>query len=161
MWLKVFIRFNLKRRDIKMAKVFVICMAFLYMVLPGLSAAGSHTDNGNGTVTDSGTLLIWQQGESSAMTWDAALSYCEGLSLAGSTDWRLPNHKELLSLADHTRYNPSINTTFFPSTFSSYYWSSTTSHFTSQAYIVGFNDGNSYENNKTYSYYARCVRGGQ
>ena len=145
-----------------MTKVVVICMVVLYMVLPGVSAAGSLTDNGNGTVTDSGTLLTWQQGESSAMTWEAALTYCEGLSLAGSTDWRLPNHKELLSLVDYTRYNPSINTTFFPSAISSVYWSSTTDAFnTSYAWSVNFYFGGSYNYVKTISDYVRCVRGGQ
>jgi len=145
-----------------MTKVFVICMAFMYMVLPGVSAAGSLTDNGNGTVTDSGTLLMWQQGESSTMTWEAALTYCEGLSLAGATDWRLPNHKELLSLVDFTRYSPSINTTFFPGTVSSYYWSSTTVAYNAlNAWMVNFYYGDSNIFGKSYSYYVRCVRGGQ
>ncbi|SEM73887.1 Protein of unknown function [Syntrophus gentianae] len=39
-------------------------------------------DMGNGTVTDLRTRLRWQQGEPGSMTWDKALSYCEGLSLA-------------------------------------------------------------------------------
>ncbi len=69
-----------------MTKVFVICMAFVCMALPGVSMAGDLTDNGNGTVTDSGTHLVWQQGESGTMTWETALTYCEGLSLAGNTD---------------------------------------------------------------------------
>ena len=114
----------------------------------------SLTDNGNGTVTDSGTLLTWQQGENPAMTWEAALSNCEGLSLAGSTDWRLPNQKELLSLV----YNPSINMTFFPGSSGSNYWSSTTvASSTSFAWRMGY----PYDNIKTGSGYVRCVRGGQ
>ena len=145
-----------------MTKVFVICMAFLYLMLPGISAAGNLTDNLNGTVTDSGTLLIWQQGENSAVTWEAALTYCEGLSLAGQPYWRLPNHKELLSLVDYTRYSPSINTTFFPNAFSSYYWSSTTMVYgTTTAWNVAFDGGYSSGNAKTVSSYVRCVRGGQ
>ncbi len=128
----------------------------------------SLTDNGNGTVMDSGTLLTWQQGENSAMTWETALSYCEGLSLAGSTDWRLPNHKELLSLVDYSRYNPSINTTFFPNAISSFYWSSTTYAYdfpydapSLLAWVVGFDYGISGGHYKAYSDYVRCVRGGQ
>ncbi|HZX48176.1 MAG TPA: DUF1566 domain-containing protein [Nitrospirota bacterium] len=145
-----------------MIKVFVICMAFLYMVLPGVSAAGSLTDNGNGTVTDSGTHLMWQQGENSSMTWEAALSYCEGLTLAAQTDWRLPNIKELSSIVDDTRYNPSIDTTYFPGTISSGYWSSTThAGYTSLAWLVGFSSGSTGNGFKTFSLYARCVRGGQ
>ncbi len=124
------------------------------------------TDNGNGTVTDSGTLLTWQQGENSLMAWETALTYCEGLSLAGQTDWRLPNIKELFSLVDDTRYNPSINTTYFPSTGSKYYgayWSSTTNAgHPSVAQYVSF--GNAYTGviyDKASSLYVRCVRGGQ
>jgi hypothetical protein len=138
-------------------------MIFLLGVLPGVATAGSLTDNGNGTVTDSGTLLMWQQGEGGAMTWEAALTYCEGLVLpsSGYSDWRLPNHKELLSLVDDTRYNPSINTTIFSAAFSLNYWSSTTYAYTPYAWIVYFFYGSSDSYDKTDTYYARCVRGGQ
>jgi hypothetical protein len=146
-----------------MNKLFVIYVVFLYSVLAGVSTAGSLTDNGNGTVTDSGTHLMWQQGESSLMTWEEALSYCEGLTLAGSTDWRLPNHKELHTLVDYTKAtSPTINTTAFPNAPSSLYWSSTTdASSTSYAWLVLFNGGSTSTNNKTSTYYARCVRGGQ
>ena len=145
-----------------MTKVFVICMAFMYMVLPGVSAAGSLTDNGNGTVTDSGTLLTWQQGGNGPMTWAAALTYCEGLILAGGQyDWRLPNIKELGSLADDSRVNPAIDP-LFTSTISSGYWSSTTvASSTSNAWNVNFSYGYSPFSYKTSSNYVRCVRGGQ
>lgn len=83
-------------------------------------------DNQNGTVTDNATGLVWQQGEAGGyMTWESALSYCEGLSLGGNTDWHLPNIKELESLTDDTRYNPAIDTSFFPNAYANY-WSSTT-----------------------------------
>lgn len=145
-----------------MTKVFVICSAFLYLVLPGVSAAGSLTDNVNGTVTDSGTLLIWQQGESSAMTWEAALVYCEGLIVAAQTDWRLPNIKELSSLVDNTRINPAINTAMFPNANSWSYWSSTTyANDASKAWQIEFYSGSSYAQVKTNLYHVRCVRGGQ
>jgi len=149
-----------------MNKLVVICMVFLYGILAGvsISTAGSLTNNGNGTVTDSGTLLMWQQGESSAMTWEAALSYCEGLVLptSGYSDWRLPNHKELLTLVDDMRSNPSIDTTKFSGAFSSDYWSSTTyANNTLFAWLVGFSYGYSSYYGKTGAIYARCVRGGQ
>ena len=82
--------------------------------------------NGDGTVTDTSTGLMWQQQTAGAMTWEAAISYCEGLSLGGYDDWRLPNRNELQSLVDYTRYNPAIDTAAFPDTMSSDYWSSTT-----------------------------------
>jgi len=49
----------------------------------------SYTDNGDGTVTDNVTGLMWQQGEVGSMNWEDAITCCEALSLAGYTDWRL------------------------------------------------------------------------
>ncbi|MFC1452105.1 DUF1566 domain-containing protein [Verrucomicrobiota bacterium] len=61
-------------------------------------------DNGDGTITDHATGLIWQQGDSgSGMDWEDALAYAENLELAGRRDWRLPNVKELQGLLDYTR----------------------------------------------------------
>ena len=61
-------------------------------------------DNPDGTITDNATGLMWQQADSAeAMTWQEALAYCEDLSLAGYTDWRLPDAKELQSIVDYTR----------------------------------------------------------
>ncbi len=120
----------------------------------------SFTDNRNGTVTDNKTGLVWQQGEPGYMTWGSALSYCEGLSLGGNSDWRLPNIKELESLTDDTRYYPAIDTTFFPGASVSNYWSSTTyARYPYYAWYVYFNDGYvSYYNKYSYDC-VRCVRG--
>ena len=135
---------------------------YVRCVRGGQATPRSLTDNGNGTVTDRGTLLMWQQGESSLMDWEAALITCETSTLAGSTDWRLPNHKELLSLVDDTRYIPAINTTMFPAATSSGYWSSTTNpKYTAGALTVDFKNGVSGYGDKTSTSYARCVRGGQ
>jgi hypothetical protein len=125
-------------------------------------ATGSYTDNGDGTVTDTSTGLRWQQAGSSNTPWEQALAYCEGLNLGGYTDWRLPTSKELQSLVDYNRYNPAINTTYFPNTAASWYWSSTTyvSH-THGAWPVYFDDGSVTNGNKYYAGYVRAVRGGQ
>ena len=57
----------------------------------GGGQSGAFTDNGNGTITDTATGLMWQKGSSSSdHTWEEALSYCERLNLGGYTDWRLP-----------------------------------------------------------------------
>ena len=67
----------------------------------------SFTDNGDCTVTDNVTGLIWQQEDDDVTkTWEEALAYCETLTLAGPTDWRLPDIKELMSIVDNTRNNP-------------------------------------------------------
>ena len=61
-------------------------------------------DNGNGTISDNATGLMWQQTDSGlGYQWSDALSYCEGARFAGYDDWRLPNVKELQSLVDYGR----------------------------------------------------------
>jgi len=123
----------------------------------------NFTDNGDETVTDNNTGLMWQQGEGGEKTWEDAISYCEGLSLAGHTDWRLPNIKELNSITDYNIYNPPIDTNFFPEVNVPNYWSSTTraSH-SSYAWNVYYIYGNISNCGKsTNSLYVRCVRAGQ
>jgi hypothetical protein len=72
----------------------------------------NFTDNGDGTITDNATGLMWQQSDDgNTYDWENALAYAENLTLAGHTDWRLPNAKELQSLVDYTR---SPNTTSSP-----------------------------------------------
>ncbi len=62
------------------------------------------SDNKDGTITDSATGLMWQQTDSQkSMDWQEALEYAEALELAGLTDWRLPNAKELQSIVDYSR----------------------------------------------------------
>jgi hypothetical protein len=55
-------------------------------------------DNADGTVTDSLTGLMWQKGENERMDWYSALKNCREMRLAGHSDWRLPNLKELNSI---------------------------------------------------------------
>ncbi|BDA78170.1 hypothetical protein LPTSP3_g11000 [Leptospira kobayashii] len=99
--------------------------------------SGNYTDNGNGTILDKNTKLIWQKcsygqgvtdctpAATATPTWTSALVYCRDLNLAGKT-WRLPNRNELLSIVDHTKSGSSrLHETYFPNPFT-YYWSSTT-----------------------------------
>ncbi len=61
-------------------------------------------DNGDGTITDQSTGLMWQKDDSGeGLFWKDALEYSENLELAGYTDWRLPNAKELQSIVDYSR----------------------------------------------------------
>ncbi|MEW6355416.1 MAG: DUF1566 domain-containing protein [Planctomycetota bacterium] len=61
-------------------------------------------DNGDGSITDRATGLMWTKADSGkAMNWEQALRYAEDLSLAGHDDWRLPNVKELQSIVDYSR----------------------------------------------------------
>ena len=80
----------------------------------------AYVDNGDGTVTDLVTGLMWQQspdtdgdGEIDAadkLTYDEAVAYPTSLNarrFAGFTDWRLPTIKELFSLIDFSGVDPS------------------------------------------------------
>jgi hypothetical protein len=137
--------------------IYVRCLRGRYQPL------SSFVNNGDGTVSDNLTGLIWQQDETNTMSWEAALSYCEGLSLGNHSDWRLPNIKELGSLTDDMRYFPAIDTNFFPDAQPSNYWSSTTNtYMPGFAWGLDFNSGENFSRDKSSSnYHVRCVRGGR
>lgn len=145
-------------------------IGLLMVSFTSLVQAAPFSDNGNGTVTDDAPGLVWQQcsaglsgsncatGLTGTYTWEDAITYCEGLSFAGSADWRLPNVKELRSLVDTTSF-PTVDAALFPVTQNSNYWSSTT-YIPSklQAWAVEFNLGSVSFGSKISSYYVRCVR---
>lgn len=137
--------------------------SIVLVVFSGVAFA-DFVDNGDDMVTDTTTGLMWQQVTGGNMNWEAALSYCENLTLADYTDWRLPNIKELQSIVNYGTYNPAIDTSFFPNTVSSGYWSSTTyAYITVRAWRVSFLGGgvsSSYYKSAN-SCYVRAVRGGQ
>ena len=140
----------------------------------GVSWTGIRfTDNGNGTITDNLTGLIWLKNANcfAEETWNAALTACNTLSSGtcgltdGSSlgDWRLPNIKELKSLIDYDYYNPPIYWLHpFTDVQSSLYWSSTTyANLTGYAWYVSMLDGSEYVLNKSNSLYCVWpVRGG-
>ncbi len=115
-----------------------------------------------GIVTDTRTGLMWQDDAvSSTMTWSGTINYCKDKELGGHSDWRLPNQRELLSIADRSLANPAINSAF-SNTASGNYWSSTTYEVSSDgARYVSFYDGSANLSSKSSSFYVRCVRGGQ
>lgn len=119
-------------------------------------------DNGDGTVIDESTSLMWQQETlPPQLNWADSIQFCSRMTLGGHTDWRLPTIKELQSLVDYSRCSPTINTTYFPNTASSLYWSTTTSATnTNFAWGVYFDYGFNYMSNKNYRLYVRAVRGG-
>lgn len=141
-------------------------------------AIAAFTDNGNGTVTATATGLVWQkctEGQTPGTTckdnvsmnkygaitktWQEALTTCKNLTLAGKT-WRLPSINELLSIVDMSKYQPAIDTSFFPASVTTSYWSSTTDVSNpTNAWHVYFAHGYVSSYNKTTSNYVRCVSG--
>ncbi len=106
-------------------------------------------DNGDGTVTDKATGLMWMKVDSGKLkagknkdgklNWQEALDWAENLKYAGYSDWRLPNVKELQSIVDYTRSPATTNSATIDPVFQTtsfiaengqkdypYYWSGTT-----------------------------------
>jgi hypothetical protein len=137
-----------------------------------LGVARSYTNNGNGTVTDNATGLLWQKcsyglfggsgcefGTLATMNWATAQTDCSALTTAGRT-WRLPSRLELETLIDYGTSNPSINVANFPPTVAGLYWSSTTyASNTTNAWIFNFNGGNVSNTDKMGNFQVRCVSG--
>ncbi|MEI6766927.1 MAG: DUF1566 domain-containing protein [Bacteroidota bacterium] len=119
-------------------------------------------DNGNGTITDNYTGLVWQKIQAAnTMTWEDALTYANNSTLAGKSDWRLPNIKELQSLNDIAKFHPSFDTNYFVSLNSGDYWSSTTLFQTaSKAWDINIDYGIVTQHDKTLSEHVLLVRGG-
>ena len=70
-------------------------------------AQPSYTDNGDETITDLNTGLMWQKDPGEKMTYGEAVSRAGTFSLAGYDDWRLPTIKELYSLILFSGTDPS------------------------------------------------------
>jgi hypothetical protein len=130
------------------------------------------TDNGNGTVTDKLSGLIWMKNANAfgQRTWTQAMSDANGLK-SGSADladgseagdWRLANLRELQSLADYSKVSPALPENHpFTGVMTTYYWTSTTyAYNTDGAWTIGYADGYASAYYKTDSYYVWCVRGG-
>ncbi|MBP8282815.1 MAG: DUF1566 domain-containing protein [Chromatiaceae bacterium] len=83
--------------------------------------------------------------------------------LCGASDWRLPNREELRSIVDNSsRYLPTIDTAWFPNTYSDWYWSSSPdANSTPVAWVVDFYFGTDGLNLKSEGRPVRLVRGGQ
>ena len=141
------------------------------------------TDNGNNTLTDNLTGLIWLKDANclattysgvdpdGRVTWQEALNFVAGINSgiysacgAGYDDWRLPNRKELYSLIDFSQSNPALPpgypfinvATASPGS----YWSSTTySNLSNWAWYFYVRYGGISGAPKTSTYWVWPVRG--
>ncbi|NJO16813.1 MAG: DUF1566 domain-containing protein [Thioploca sp.] len=153
----------------------------------GVTMSPRFTDNGDGTVKDNLTGLIWLKKANCIGTdnsssdadgtigdgmvyWQTALNFVTNLNATPAncgvtqTDWRLPNLKELQSLIDYGQSNPALPSGHpFSGVQSDHYWSATTvaSSSTSLAWGVNLGYGSVVTNDKTGPYYVWPVRGGQ
>ena len=147
-----------------------------------LDASGNDLPNSASSwtmVRDNVTGLIWEVKTDDGSVHDKDNTYCwddaqsvfiaelNSTSFGGYSDWRLPTIKELTSITNLGRYNPSVNTDYFPyipsSASLSLYWSSTTNiQNSSNVWVINFKIGFHYGNSvgeKSRTYYVRAVRG--
>ncbi len=146
----------------------------------------SYVDNGDGTITDANTGLMWEKlsDDGSIHDKDNTYTFIQSIDtrlgslngaggFAGYTDWRAPNRRELESIVNLQNVNPAVSAAFNTGcvasctvltcscTVSLYYWSSSTyANFPTYAWLVDFGDGYVLADGKTGSYYVRAVRGG-
>lgn len=115
---------------------------FYVLYVRGNSTYGINdfADNGDGTITDNATGLMWMQADNgSPISWENALTYAENFEFAGYSDWRLPDAKELQSIVDYSRSPSTSGTAAIDPLFSCtqieneagqadypFYWTSTT-----------------------------------
>ena len=98
------------------------------------------TDNGNGTVTDARTNLVWDKSVSSSNTWAQALSLCKNSTLASRT-WRLPSATEIMTIVDFSQINPAVNQTYYPGSFTTFYTSTTNPTTPTNSYLLDLQSG--------------------
>jgi hypothetical protein len=147
----------------------------------------AYVDNGDGTISDLNTHLMWEKksqdgsihDQSNVYPWaDAFGTFIGGLNanggFAGHTDWRLPNVKELQSIINYQNVDPAVSAAFNVNcapgctvttcscTQSGLYWSATSyvpGPFV--AWVVGFLNGDvTFIGFKPIFTYVRAVRGG-
>lgn len=148
-------------------------------------AKRGYADNGNGTITDEGTGLVWEKlndgggihDVDASYTWANAFAKIATLNsppcFAGHCDWRLPNVTELQSIVDYGRFGLSIAPVFqtpcIPgcglascscTSTETYYWTSSTYvSYLDTAWIVDFIFGFQGGANKPEPHCVRAVRG--
>lgn len=161
----------------------------------------SYRDNGDGTITDNTTGLMWEKKSDDGSIHDKDNFYSWGITsppytmngtmvttfldtlndvagggascFADHCDWRIPNIKELHSLADFSTSNPALNAVFNTScaptctvltcscVAADFYWSSTSvALLPNSAWVFYSLNGTVLNGTKSSSLYVRAVRGG-
>jgi hypothetical protein len=160
----------------KITSFATICFICLLCILPSTVSAKPFVISTDGSeITDLKTGLIWRRcsegmvysggtcsGTVSSFTHEAALQQATTISSATQVLWRLPNIKELSSIADKTYASPAIDSTVFPVTPSYGYWSASPSVYNSAfAWYVWFGDGGALSLSRSNLNSVRLVRARQ
>jgi hypothetical protein len=135
------------------------------------------TDNGDGTVTDTQTHVMWMRcsmgqkwtgttcdGTPTAMPWqaaqDAAVSMNTHGGFAKHDDWRMPRIPELAYIVEVQCANPRTNVAIFPHTPAGFYWTASNRRNKDQAFILSFGPEGTGDDVKTQAHYVRLMREG-
>jgi len=136
-------------------KQFLVRLAALQLLAISLAAPAwaTLTDNGDGTVSDSATGLMWDKcvagmgsldcstGTLLSVAWPGALAWSVARNTANyknHDDWRVPNIKELYSIVDFTSASPFHINTVFQNWPAPNLWTSTTSVANVPNYLSAF-----------------------
>ncbi|MCP4182616.1 MAG: DUF1566 domain-containing protein, partial [Hyphomicrobiales bacterium] len=121
----------------------------------GTYGQNDYEDNGDDTITDKATGLMWTKFDSSiTMNWEDALSYAENLEHGRYSDWRLPNTKELQSIVDYSKApdatdsantGAAIDSIFDLTTIESWFWTGTTLNDDGGGIYICFGQASAYD----------------
>ena len=137
------------------------------------------TDNGDGTVLDSASDLVWMRcsvgqtwadgrcgGEPARLTWAEANAAADPVNQGGAfffNDWRMPSLRDLALIAERQCEDPRINLSVFPDTPADFYWTASTrpvEGFADGAYALSFGAEGVQHRPKEDAYHVRLVRTG-
>lgn len=144
--------------------VAVAASAFTARCVRGPTLSGTLTVDADDTVIDSMTKLEWQRTalEDAERDWQEALAYCESLTHAERSDWRLPSIKELLTIIDEAAIEPPVvDAASFGDSSAARYWSSTPAPSSPSerfAFALDTSFGSTSDVKMTEFAAARCVR---
>jgi len=120
-------------------------------------SSNSATNGGSAGTASGGTCFATGRCDTEKYTADV-----NAAGLCGASDWRMPKVKELESIVDFGRTNPSIDMSYLPNTSSSVFWSgSPNAYYSNVAWFVNFYYGYAYDGNRNDYDAVRLVRGGQ
>lgn len=148
--------------------------ACLLGIMPVAASAQPYVISLDSTeVTDQKTGLIWRRcveglhwngqtcgGSAGTYTRKAASDLAASEASKSGVAWRLPNIRELSTIANINRANPAIDPKAFPATPAGSVWSSSPEVDNPDfAWYVNFGDGYAhYDYDRSYAYHVRLVR---
>jgi hypothetical protein len=145
---------------------------------PMSTHAEQFKDNGDGTLTDNQSKLIWMRcsmgqvwsgatctGAPRTYTWQSAKDEAVKLNLkggyAGHSDWRVPQIFELAMIVERQCSNPRTNLELFPETPANYFWTATEPADPGKGYVLSFGAEGAVYKNRGEALDVRLVRGGK